>query len=335
MRHEQFSYTESDHEWAIFRKNNGCLILIYGTCQHRAAEPKASARVKWCVFEQLCRTVIATHYHNWMDSRIHRTHLNIWRFIQFMLVEEKRLEDVQTRSLTGVVKRRNTHATGKENRINTLQELNYRGLIDTTNLLSGLSHLVESTVKMHWIIGNWLCGVHVHLNPIRLSTPAPLWKPVSSASELFRHEINLSNLWCKYDAGLNTKGIRSFDFFVRLALFTFRWDLVSAFFAYLDICIIDVFVPQVLTLNVLTDRQGHLPTLFYYRHSSFRPSASSPKMLSCSNTKSVWSNDETWISLRRRHHTQSLIVFKMHRTLIIFFVKTEWRTKMTAWVCLS
>ena len=84
-----------------------------------------------------------------MDSRIHRTHLNIWRFIQFMLVEEKRLEDVQTRSLTGVVKRRNTHATGKENRINTLQELNYRGLIDTTNLLSGLSHLVESTVKMH------------------------------------------------------------------------------------------------------------------------------------------------------------------------------------------
>ena len=88
-------------------------------------------------------------FHNRMSNRILRNHPNIWRFIQFMQVEEKRFETIVAQWSTGASKKKNILIEAKENRINTLYERYDGGLIDASELLTDLSLHVGSNMKKH------------------------------------------------------------------------------------------------------------------------------------------------------------------------------------------
>ncbi len=77
-----------------------------------------------------------------MNHRIQRNHPNIWTFIKFMQAEEKRIQSIVLQWSASASKKKTTRMTSIQSRISALYERYNNGLINTSNLLTGLSYLV-------------------------------------------------------------------------------------------------------------------------------------------------------------------------------------------------
>jgi hypothetical protein len=82
-------------------------------------------------------------YHNRLNSRIYRHHPNIWNFIKFMQNEEKRVQCIAIQWSAGTSRKKNTRTTAMQLRINTLYNRFSTNLINASELLTGLSYVVE------------------------------------------------------------------------------------------------------------------------------------------------------------------------------------------------
>ncbi|CAF3239279.1 unnamed protein product [Rotaria sp. Silwood2] len=85
-------------------------------------------------------------YHNRMNHRISRNHPHIWRFIQFVQSEEKNVQTIVLQWSSGATKKQNVRATAKQKRIDTLYQRYNDGLINSSQLLTGLSYLVGNKI---------------------------------------------------------------------------------------------------------------------------------------------------------------------------------------------
>jgi len=81
-----------------------------------------------------------------MNHRISRNHPHIWRFIQFMQFEEKNVQTIILQWSSGASKKQNVRTTGKQKRIDTLYQRYNDGLINSSQLLTGLSYLVGNKI---------------------------------------------------------------------------------------------------------------------------------------------------------------------------------------------
>ena len=77
-----------------------------------------------------------------MNSRIYRSHPNIWYFIKFMQKEEKWVQCITIQWTAGATKRKNFGTTTIQHRINTLYDRYANNLMNVSDLLTGLSCVI-------------------------------------------------------------------------------------------------------------------------------------------------------------------------------------------------
>ena len=82
-----------------------------------------------------------------MNSRIVKNHPNIWKFILFVQAEEKRVQLIQTHWTTGAFKKINSRRNLKNSRFNNLYSRYEEGIVNTSELLSGLSLMIGKNMK--------------------------------------------------------------------------------------------------------------------------------------------------------------------------------------------
>ncbi|CAF2126758.1 unnamed protein product [Rotaria magnacalcarata] len=81
-------------------------------------------------------------YHNRVSSRLHRRHPNIWQLINFMKMEEKRVENIRFQWSAGASRIKNKRTVALKKRIDTLYKRYSDYLINASDLLHGLSFIV-------------------------------------------------------------------------------------------------------------------------------------------------------------------------------------------------
>ncbi|CAF3751388.1 unnamed protein product [Rotaria magnacalcarata] len=81
-------------------------------------------------------------YHNRVSSRLHRRHPNIWQLINFMKMEEKRVENIRFQWSAGASRIKNKRTVALQKRIDTLYKRYSDYLINASDLLHGLSFIV-------------------------------------------------------------------------------------------------------------------------------------------------------------------------------------------------
>ncbi|CAM4800491.1 unnamed protein product [Rotaria magnacalcarata] len=81
-------------------------------------------------------------YHNRVSSRLHRRHPNIWQLINFMKMEEKRVENIRFQWSAGTSRIKNKRTVALQKRIDTLYKRYSDYLINASDLLHGLSFIV-------------------------------------------------------------------------------------------------------------------------------------------------------------------------------------------------
>ena len=81
-------------------------------------------------------------YHNRLNHRITRNHPHIWQFIKFMQTEEKQFQRIILQRSVSASRKQNLRTTATQKRIDKLYQRHNDGLINSTNLLIGLSFLV-------------------------------------------------------------------------------------------------------------------------------------------------------------------------------------------------
>ena len=82
-----------------------------------------------------------------MNIRIVKNHPNIWKFIRYMQAEEKRVKLIQAQWTAGASKRINSRTNLKNRRINNLYSRYEDGVINTSELLTGLSLMIGTNMK--------------------------------------------------------------------------------------------------------------------------------------------------------------------------------------------
>ncbi|CAM4807381.1 unnamed protein product [Rotaria magnacalcarata] len=81
-------------------------------------------------------------YHNRVSSRLHRRHPNIWQLINFMKMEEKRVENIRFQWSAGTSRIKNKRTVALQKRIDTLYKRYSDYLINASDLLHGLFFIV-------------------------------------------------------------------------------------------------------------------------------------------------------------------------------------------------
>ena len=82
-----------------------------------------------------------------MNSQFVKNHPNIWKFIRFIQAEEKRVQLIQAQWTAGTSKKINSRTNLKNRRFNNLHSRYEDGIINTSELLTGLSLMIETNMK--------------------------------------------------------------------------------------------------------------------------------------------------------------------------------------------
>ncbi|CAF4155088.1 unnamed protein product [Rotaria magnacalcarata] len=102
----------------------------------------------WNVYAAESRTNnICEAYHSRINCRILRNHPNIWKFIKFLQAEEKRAQLVIIQWSAGASKKQQPRTAFIQSRINTLYARYNDGVINSSDLLTGLSLVVGAKKK--------------------------------------------------------------------------------------------------------------------------------------------------------------------------------------------
>ena len=82
-----------------------------------------------------------------MNSRIVKNHPNIWKCIRSIQAEEKRGRLIQSQWTTGTSKKINSRTNIKNRRISNLYSRYEDSIINTSELLTGLSSMIETNMQ--------------------------------------------------------------------------------------------------------------------------------------------------------------------------------------------
>lgn len=127
----------------LFREKLAATRWLVECFEHQFSNQQCVRR--WC-WEKLLRKpyvfFLISGYHTRLNHRVSRNHPHIWRFIRSMQAEEKNVQRIVLQWSTGASKKENVRTTAKQKRIDTLYQRFNGDLINTSQLLNGLSQLV-------------------------------------------------------------------------------------------------------------------------------------------------------------------------------------------------
>ena len=82
-----------------------------------------------------------------MNTRIVKNHPNIWKFIRYIQAAEKRVKLIQAQWTAGASKKINSRTNIGNRHINNLYSRYEDGIINTSELLTGLSLIIGTNMK--------------------------------------------------------------------------------------------------------------------------------------------------------------------------------------------
>ena len=82
-----------------------------------------------------------------MNRQIVKNHPNIWKFIRFIQAEEKRVQLIQAHWTVAAPKKINSRTNLKNRRTNNFYSPYEDGIINTSELLTGLSLMIRTNMK--------------------------------------------------------------------------------------------------------------------------------------------------------------------------------------------